>query len=809
MIRFTLLRSLLLTHLWTLLLTACSDQFIDEAEGPVQPASGVPVSFYIDAGSRTSYDFTDGGAMVGWVNGDQLPIIRVAGKEKIRGTYQAVVQNGQTTFEHIKHTQLTFAEGVDNAFYAYYPWASTTPPAGVALTSTPYQVQSKANNANHLGTYALLKADPVIKPAGDTSPVGLSFTNMLAVIELTLKGDPKHSIDQIRLTSTADALFYTDIKLKLDSSIANDYTTSPITVVNGSQLVCLTLTTPATLSASGQKFYLVVLPGKHPAGSITLTAYRPDGARAEVKMGAIEFAMNSVYHPTVTLSEFIEEEDNGTEIEVKGDLIDIRKLGTDTNLYPQHNGYPMPSEADILFPRYSLAIGLEEGRGPEYIRLNQADRVYMASPKLWHSGWTLSGKKFSSGDKTFYVHYRNCPANEWIAVPYTTGQSSSPIIFGQKLRVAAPTPPGVEITRIAADGFRKRHVTNVNIEILDDGSYLALCTNISANRSTTIYRSTDRGESWSLWSDTASAMNFTRLFQHRGALYVMGTQQNTGHLIICKSTDQGRTWSAPRVIFADQAYHQAPTALVEYNGRLWRAMELQTSNERAYYTPFAISAPVDADLLDPTSWQRTTIPSATTINREWAVPQGYTINGLEEGNMVVGPDGKLYNLLRASSQQTSAIACLARISEPTTDKAPYSFSFTTDDFITMPGGGKKFTVRYDATSQRYWALTNPAEEAGFSHSGIYLNGITFDLMRNRVALCYSSDLKNWTECKTPIVYDPDPFFHGYQYLDWQFDGEDIIAVSRTAHPEERGLPVRQHDANMMLFHRIENFRTLP
>ena len=75
-----------------------------------------------------------------------------------------------------------------------------------------------------------------------------------------------------------------------------------------------------------------------------------------------------------------------------------------------------------------------------------------------------------------------------------------------------------------------------------------------------------------------------------------------------------------------------------------------------------------------------------------------------------------------------------------------------------------------------------------------------------MALYSSADLKSWT-FERMIVENDDPFFHGYQYVDWQFDGNDIVAVSRTAVPEERGLPVRQHDANMLTFHRVENFRS--
>ncbi len=48
--------------------------------------------------------------------------------------------------------------------------------------------------------------------------------------------------------------------------------------------------------------------------------------------------------------------------------------------------------------------------------------------------------------------------------------------------------------------------------------------------------------------------------------------------------------------------------------------------------------------------------------------------------------------------------------------------------------------------------------------------------------------------------------HGFQYLDWQFEGNDIIALSRTAYDDAEGEAHNQHDANFITFHRIENFR---
>ena len=47
---------------------------------------------------------------------------------------------------------------------------------------------------------------------------------------------------------------------------------------------------------------------------------------------------------------------------------------------------------------------------------------------------------------------------------------------------------------------------------------------------------------------------------------------------------------------------------------------------------------------------------------------------------------------------------------------------------------------------------------------------------------------------------------GFQYLDWQFDGADIVAVSRTSYPDGMGGAENFHNSNFLTFHRIHNFR---
>lgn len=555
--------------------------------------------------------------------------------------------------------------------------------------------------------------------------------------------------------------------------------------------------------------------------------------------GSIGLFMGDLTETTQALS---------SEITVRGTLIDIRPLthsipadpaieddkGTPAEFFPQNKNYILPQAGQmgnfaeqLAAEGYSYAVSLQEKHGPESFTTSQAGTVYIGTYGLTPSGWTKAGtlnviKNYST--ITYTIYERECAANETVTIP--SGGSYSTIVFGKKLRVETPAlntvlNGGVVIAEVADSGFHQHHATNPNIHILPDGSYLALVTNTLYSRSTAIYRSTDKGKSWILYS-TPTSMNFTRLFEHNGALYIMGTESD-GELIICKSTDNGKTWTVPdattRSGYIDLGLHegtekvkghQAPTTMAIWDGRIWRAMENQNDddNEAAHKNqqqiyPFVISAPVDSDLLDPNSWSYT---NTVFGNKAYYKVNGYTILRLIEGNVVVGPDGKLYNLLRASSSETSSVACLARVEK---NGSSYELQVAASDFITMPGGGKKFVVIYDEVSGLYWSLTNPAdasENRTYKHNGIYSSGITVDLIRNRVSLYSSPDLKNWTLRKENVLYNSDPFFHGFQYIDFKIDGDDIIFVSRTAIPEERGLPIRQHDANMMTFHRIKNFR---
>jgi len=109
--------------------------------------------------------------------------------------------------------------------------------------------------------------------------------------------------------------------------------------------------------------------------------------------------------------------------------------------------------------------------------------------------------------------------------------------------------------------------------------------------------------------------------------------------------------------------------------------------------------------------------------------------------------------------------------------------------IDFPGGRTKFTICFDPVSARYWSLVNKQSDPAAE--------------RNVLALVSSSDLKRW-KVHTIVLQHPDRRHHAWQYVDWRFEGDDIVAVSRTAWGDSHNF----HDANYLTFHRINDFRRL-
>ena len=238
----------------------------------------------------------------------------------------------------------------------------------------------------------------------------------------------------------------------------------------------------------------------------------------------------------------------------------------------------------------------------------------------------------------------------------------------------------------------------------------------------------------------------------------------------------------------------APTPVVEHGNRLYLALERADGPDITWGKRFGalvLSAPIDADLLAASSWEfSNTLP----YDQRYLAGQ---FGGWLEGNMVIGPENTLYNLLRVEND--SSYVERAALTTYTPDTNTLFFDAETD-FIEFPGGSKKFTVKFDPITTTYMALTNTICEPA---RNIYMTEP--DYIRNTVALLISKDLRNW-QVTHVVLQTPDIAKTAFQYIDFSLVADDIVFVSRTAASDWYGGAHSFHDANFLTFHRIDNFR---
>jgi len=366
----------------------------------------------------------------------------------------------------------------------------------------------------------------------------------------------------------------------------------------------------------------------------------------------------------------------------------------------------------------------------------------------------------------------------------------------------ATPPPGVVIAHVPAT--TRTFIGSPSLAILPDGSYVASHDLFGpgstewTSATTRVFRSTDRGATWSKVASVEPAF-WSGLFVHRGRLYLMGTTHHHGRIVIRRSDDGGATWTTPDsattgLLTENGEYHTAPMPVLVHGGRVWRAFEDAGGGTEwgKRYRAMMLSAPVDADLLDRRSW---------TFSNPLPREESAWFNAWLEGNAVADTTGRVLDILRVDAPGREFAAIL----DVSADGKVVSID-PARRFMRFDGGSKKFTIRRDprseAAGQRpaWWSLASVVApvDADRGHPAS---------IRNTVALMRSGDLLSW-HIQSIVLHHPDPQRHGFQYLDWQFEGDDLVAVSRTAFDDGEGGAPRAHDANYLTFHRITKFRTL-
>ena len=336
----------------------------------------------------------------------------------------------------------------------------------------------------------------------------------------------------------------------------------------------------------------------------------------------------------------------------------------------------------------------------------------------------------------------------------------------------------------------------------------------NAEHLTSVYRSEDDGASWLNVTHIPNAF-FSSLFVHEEKVYLLGVSQEYGSIVIRRTDDDGFTWTHPEdetsgLLFRGGPCHEPPNyhcgvmPVLRANGRLYRAFE---DNSPLHwprgFQSFVISAPQDADLLNAANW---TTSNKLAMDPAWA-PGSWrppTDLGWLEGNVVEAPDGELWNILRVHSDPEVDEAAVVRVED---DGKRVSFDPATG-FTDFPGGMSKFSIRRDPKTGLYLTLTNNNTNPNrpWRKHDLYSSA----WQRNVLSLYASEDLAHWRHIETLLEDDSglsveDSLrYTGFQYADWQFDGDDLIYLVRTAYD---GAPVF-HDSNRITFHRLAGFRGL-
>lgn len=429
-----------------------------------------------------------------------------------------------------------------------------------------------------------------------------------------------------------------------------------------------------------------------------------------------------------------------------------------------------PDEASIHFEW--LACGTEYD---VYFR-KRGEGEFVLAGKTSECGYTLTGLEGET-DYEFFVRSEKGKSRVRLA---RTGA-----VLGTVVNYLHPDDE--------AYAFSGRYLCSPSLLAHPDGYLLAsmdVFHGTSPQNLTLIFRSDDGGKSWRYLAELMPCF-WGKLFLHKGEVYMLACSTEYGDLLIGKSTDGGATFGAPTVLLrgsngknGSSGVHKNPQNIVNFGGRLYGTLEWGAWANKDYcHAAMVMSCSEDADLLAPESWSFTEPVPFAHFAPEVA---DVTIPAMTiEGTPVVSPEGKLLDIMRFSKRGYALC-----YSVDTQDaEAPLEYSH----IMEFPANFSKFMIKYDSASGYYYSIVCRLYDG------------CRDSARNYQVLMRSRDLEVWEDAA--VLYDFRSMSAskvGLQYVDFNFDGDDIIYLCRTAWNGAASF----HDSNYSTFHRIKNFRKL-
>ena len=298
---------------------------------------------------------------------------------------------------------------------------------------------------------------------------------------------------------------------------------------------------------------------------------------------------------------------------------------------------------------------------------------------------------------------------------------------------------------------------------------------------TLTFYSDDDGKTWRYLNDIYRFF-WSTMFYYKDVLYIIGVTTEYGDLRIACSYDEGITWTDAKTIFYGSNFsciyggvHRPPMQIVPYNGRLYTTCEYGCW-EYGSHLPTVLSIDENDDLMNPENWAMTEV---LPFDGKWAEvsgKQGDTI----EGNIVPGPDGKLYSFMRYKVGEMLKL----RVD---TDEPEKMLEFV--DIVKAPVSNSMFRIIPD--NDKYLLITNrKTPESAKNECWTY---------RNVLSIFESYDLESFSFVKDIFNFEHiHPEKIGFQYPNFIYENGNLSLMVRSAFNE----PDNAHNSNYMLFCRI-------
>ena len=343
----------------------------------------------------------------------------------------------------------------------------------------------------------------------------------------------------------------------------------------------------------------------------------------------------------------------------------------------------------------------------------------------------------------------------------------------------------------AVYSFSGRYLCSPSLLVHPDGYMLAsmdLYASSHPQNLTIIFRSDDGGESWHYQCELMPCF-WGKLFYHNGAVYMLSVSTEYGDLLISRSDDGGKSFESPVTLLCGTngknggiGVHKNPQNMLIHKGRLYGTLEYGAwANKDFCHAAMVMSCDVNADLLDPLSWSFTEPRKFDNFADEIADMPKCTMT--IEGTLVLDPEGELLNVMRFG-KRGNALAYKVN-----TDSHEAMLEY--HSLIDFNANLSKFMIKRDPVSNKYYSVATTLYDG------------CPDNARDYLTLMESDDLKSFRTVRELIDHRGTDTKHiGFQYVDFEFDGDDIIFLCRTAFNGAHNY----HDSNYITFHRIKDFR---